>query len=245
MQDEKLEQSGVNAVARTGLAALQLDLDPSVSVTDRVHRLLRAAIIGVRLAPGTPISENSLSRQFSISRSPVRAAIQRLAEEGLVDVSPQRGSYVAALHLDELHNSHFVRRSLELALLRETAPCWTPEMTTRMRGVLTDQETALRDCDADRFLVLDETFHRTLAELSGRAGVWTAIHTAYTALVRFHYYWAQLDRLADVVQEHIAIVDALERGDGQAAEAALAGHLDMVFVILDRMPEDRRKELPF
>lgn len=245
MQDERLAKSGLSLGAPTDLATLQLDPDPGVSVTDRVHRLLRAAIIGVRLAPGTPISENSLCRQFSISRSPVRAAIQRLAEEGLVDVSPQRGSYVAALHMDQMHDSHFVRRSLEVALLRETAPRWTPEMTAQMRRVLGEQESALADCDADRFLELDETFHRTLAQLSGRAGVWAAIHTAYTALVRFHYYWAQMDRLADVVREHGAVVDALERGDSAGAEAALAEHLDMVFVILDRMPEDRRKELPF
>ncbi|WP_108485161.1 GntR family transcriptional regulator [Oceaniglobus ichthyenteri] len=245
MRDDGLAKSGAEAGAPTGLAALQLDPDPGVSVTDRVHRLLRAAIIGVRLAPGTPISENSLCQQFAISRSPVRAAIQRLAEEGLVDVSPQRGSYVAALHMDQLHDSHFVRRSLELALLRETAPRWTPEMTAQMRRVLADQDSALADCDADRVLALDETFHRELAQLSGRMGVWTAIHTAYTALVRFHYYWAHMDRLAVVVAEHSAVIDALERGDGAAAEAALAEHLDMVFVILDQMPEDRRKELPF
>lgn len=228
-----------------GLETLRLEPDTGSSVTERVHRLLRRAIIGVRLAPGTPISENSLCQQLSVSRSPVRAAIQRLAEEGLVEVSPQRGSFVAALHMDQLRDSHFVRRSLELALLRETAPVWTPAMTARLRAVVADQTKALEARDAGLFLTLDETFHRTLAELSGRTGVWAAIHAAYTSLIRFHHYWAQMDRLADVVVEHGAIIDALDRGDATAAEAALAEHLDMVFVILDNMPEDRRKTLPF
>lgn len=243
MQDKP---SARNAdTAPSGLAALRLEPDQGASVTDQVHRLLRQAIIGVRLAPGTPISENSLCQQLSISRSPVRAAIQRLAEEGLVKVSPQRGSYVAALHMDQMHDSHFVRRSLELALLHETAQIWTLEMSARMRAVIADQKRALNARDADLFLDLDETFHRTLAESSGRKGVWTAIQTPYTALGRFHHYWAQMDRLADVLTEHSAIIDALEKGDGKAAKAALATHLDMVFVILDRMPEERRKQLPF
>lgn len=231
--------------APSGLAVLQLSTDQGVSVTDRVHRLLRQAIIEVRLAPGTAISENAVCQQLSISRSPVRAAIQRLAEEGLVEVSPQRGSYVAALHMDQMRDSHFVRRSLELALLHETSQIWTPDMTAQLRAVIADQQQALNARDAGSFLTLDETFHRTLAELSGRKGVWAAIRTPYTALGRFHYYWAKMDRLADVLTEHSAIIDALEKGDGAGAKTALALHLDMVFVILDRMPEDRRKELPF
>ncbi|WP_187428218.1 HTH-type transcriptional repressor RspR [Roseobacter fucihabitans] len=243
MQDKPSVQDAERAPS--GLAALRLAPDQGVSVTDRVHRLLRQAIIGVQLAPGTPISENSLSQQLSISRSPVRAAIQRLAEEGLVEVSPQRGSYVAALHMDQMHDSHFVRRSLELALLHETAQLWTPEMTAQLRAVIADQERAVNARDADLFLTLDETFHRTLAELSGRKGVWAAIQAPYTALGRFHHYWAKMDRLADVLREHRAIIAALEQGDGDAAKAALATHLDMVFVILDRMPEERRKQLPF
>lgn len=231
--------------APSGLAVLQLSTDQGVSVTDRVHRLLRQAIIEVRLAPGTAISENAVCQQLSISRSPVRAAIQRLAEEGLVEVSPQRGSYVAALHMDQMRDSHFVRRSLELALLHETSQIWTPDMTAQLRAVIADQQQALNARNADAFLTLDETFHRTLAELSGRKGVWAAIRTPYTALGRFHHYWAKMDRLADVLTEHSAIIDALEKGDGAGAKTALALHLDMVFVILDRMPEDRRKELPF
>src|SRR5690606_19874134 len=124
----------------------------------------------------------------SVSRTPVRAAIQRLAEEGLVDVLPQRGSFVAPLRLDGLRDSHFVRRSLELALVRETVRIWTPEMGKAMHALIADQKQRLADDDPDGFLVEDERFHRALAEYSPHPGVWAAIQAAKTPLMRFHRY---------------------------------------------------------
>lgn len=228
-----------------GLSNLQLIIDRHASVSDQVHAVLRKAIVEVRLAPNESISENSICKQFSVSRTPVRAAIQRLAEEGLVDVSPQRGSFVAPLRLDGLRDSHFVRRSLELALLRETVPIWTPGMGETMRGIIANQERIVAAEDPDGFFREDERFHRTLAGYSGRQGVWSAIQAAKVPLMRFHHYWAHKNRLHDVLHEHRAIIDALDRGDATAAEDALALHLDMVFVIFDRMSEEEQARLPF
>lgn len=232
-------------VSSSGLDTLELVIDRYSSVSDQVHAALRRAIIDVRLAPGTPISENSICRQFSVSRTPVRSAIQRLSEEGLVDVSPQRGSYVAPLRLDAVRDSHFIRRSLELALLRETAAMWTPQMSETMRAVLAEQKRVTEARDADGFFRADDDFHRILAGFSGRGGVWHAIQAAKVSLMRFHRYWAQPARLSEVLREHTQIIDALDSRDMDAAESALANHLDMVFLILDRMPEEQRRKLPF
>lgn len=228
-----------------GLNALTLTIDRRQSVSDQVHAVLRKAILDVRLAPNELISENSVCKQFSVSRTPVRTAIQRLAEEGLVDVSPQRGSFVAPLRLDGLRDSHFVRRSLELALLRETAPTWTPEMSDAMRRIIADQERMVATQDSDGFFCEDERFHHALARYSGRDGVWSAIQAAKVTLNRFHRYWAHKGRLVDVLDEHRALIDALDRGDAEGAEQALALHLDMVFVIFDRMSEEEQGRIPF
>lgn len=228
----------------SGLEDIDLTVNRHSSVSDQVHAALRKAIIEVRLAPGTPISENSICRQFSVSRTPVRSAIQRLSEEGLVDVSPQRGSYVAPLQLDNLRDSHFIRRSLELALLSETVRIWTPEMSDTMREIVQEQKRVIEAGDADGFFNADEAFHRTLASFSGRGGVWQAIQAAKVSLTRFHRFWAQPDRLPAVLTEHLAVIDALDRGDGKAAEQAMTTHLDMVFIIFDRMPEEQKRKLP-
>lgn len=228
-----------------GLGTLTLEIDRFSSVSDQVHSVLRKAIVDVRLAPNERISENSICKQFLVSRTPVRAAIQRLAEEGLVDVSPQRGSFVAPLRLEGLRDSHFVRRSLELALLRGTATIWTPAMGDLMRDIIAQQQKMVEAQDLDGFFAEDERFHKALVECSNHPGVWSTIVAAKTPLMRFHRYWAYESRLVDVLNEHRAIVDALDAGNAAVAEQALAQHLDMVFVIFDRMTDEEKARLPF
>lgn len=231
------------ALGDTGLETISVVVDRHSSVSDQVHAALRRAILEVRLLPGTPISENSICRQFSVSRTPVRAAIQRLSEEGLVDVFPQMGSFVAPIRLGGLHDSHFIRRSLEVALLRDVAQLWTPEMSQTMRDSVAEQERVIACNDPDGFFQADEEFHHLLARFAGREGVWQAILSAKVALTRFYRYWAQPERLPAVIREHLAIIDALDRGDAKGAEDALSTHLDMVFVIFEQMPEDQQRSL--
>ncbi len=227
----------------SGIESVELVVNRYGSVADQVHAALRQAIVEVRLAPGAPISENSICRQFSVSRTPVRAAIQRLSEEGLVDVYPQLGSFVAPIRLGEIQDSHFIRRSLEVALLREVAPKWTKEMSRTMRDVIAEQERVIAANDASGFFHADEAFHCLLGTFSGREGVWQAILAAKVTLSRFHRYWAKPERLPAVIEEHLAVVDALDRGDAEGAEKALVTHLDMVFVIYEQLPEEERKHL--
>lgn len=227
----------------TGLEGLDLVLDRHRSATDQVHAVLRQAIVDVRLAPGSQISENSICRQFSVSRTPVRAAIQRLSEEGLVDVYPQVGSFVAPIRLVGLQDSHFIRRSLEIALLREVATLWKPEMSRAMRDIVAEQERFIAAGDGDGFFRADEAFHHLLGTFAGREGVWQAILAAKVPLTRFQRSWQTAERLPDVIREHLAVVDALDRGDPSCAEQALITHLDMIFVAVERMSEEQRKNL--
>ncbi len=235
--------AAAKTIGATGLEGLDLALDRQRSASDQVHAALRRAIIEVRLAPGSPISENSICRQFAVSRTPVRAAIQRLSEEGLVDVYPQVGSFVAPIRLAGLRDSHFIRRSLEIALLKEVAPIWTADMSRTMREIVAEQEHYIKTEDGDGFFKADEAFHHLLGTFAGREGVWQAILSAKVGLTRFQRSWQTAERLPDVIVEHLAVVDALDRGDALAAEQALMTHLDMIFVIFDRMPEDQRKSL--
>lgn len=235
--------SSETTLGLTGLEGIELVLDHRFSVTDQVHAALRRAIVEVRLAPGSPISENSICRQFSVSRTPVRAALQRLAEEGLVEVFPQRGSFVAPIRLVGLQDSHFVRRSLEIALLRQVAPEWTQGMSRKMRRKIAEQKRMIAARDGDGFFHADEEFHHLLATFAGREGVWQAILASKVQLSRFVRSWANPERLADVIREHVAIVDALDGGDAEAAERALVTHLDMIFMIYEGIPEEDQRRL--
>ncbi|RFC61996.1 GntR family transcriptional regulator [Fulvimarina endophytica] len=218
-----------------GIEGIELVVDRSSPAADQVYEALRAAIIEVRLAPGAAITENSICRQFAISRTPVRAAIQRLQREGLVDVYPQLGSYVSKIDVEDLRDFHFVRRSLEVALVREAAKVWTPAMSASLRAAVDEQKRVIAKDDPDGFFAADEEFHRLFAVLSGHEGVWKSVLAAKTQLTRFYRYWAKPQRLPDVIEEHLAVVDALDRGDGEGAVRAMTRHLDMIFLIFDEM----------
>lgn len=224
-----------------GITHLPFTLRRRDSVADQVHAALREAILNNRLAPGAAISENSICRQFSVSRTPVRAALQRLSDEGLADVFPQQGSFVSRIKVGGIHDSHFVRRTLEVALLREAAPRWTAEASRAARDSLTAQSAAIESGDVDEFHHEDERFHQIIALQAGRAGVWPTVLAAKTQLTRFIRFSGNSERLPTVVREHEAILDALDRGQAAAAQAALIAHLDKIFVLFDGLPEEERR----
>jgi DNA-binding GntR family transcriptional regulator len=232
--DSAVERSG-------GLPAIRFQLDRRLPVADQVYDALRAAIVRVHLLPGTSISENSISRQFGVSRTPIRAAIQRLAEEGLIDVYPQQGSFVAPIKLGGIGDAHFVRRALEVAVLRETAKIWSPAMSAAAHAVPAKQQVLLDAGDLDAFHAADEEFHHLLMSFANREGVWTTISAAWTRLSRFMRLFGGPDRLPLVIEEHLAIIDALDAGNAAEAEARLVTHMDRAFVLLDQLPERYRR----
>lgn len=225
---------------QSGLADLGLMVDRRSSVADQVYAALHEAITSARLLPGAAISENSICRQFNVSRTPVRAAIQRLSEEGLVDVYPQLGSYVSRINLTGMQDSHFIRRSIEVGLLREVAQRWTPAMSRGMREVVATQERAIAAGDTDGCYRYDEEFHHLFAVFAEREGVWPTVLGAKTPLTRFLRFAGNPQRLPMIPLEHLTIVDALDAGDVQGAENALVIHLDKIFVLFDALPEEER-----
>lgn len=216
-------------------------LDRRQPVSDQVYEALKQAIVSVRLLPGASISENRIGRHFGVSRTPIRAAILRLVDDGLIEVFPQQGSFVAPIKRGDLADNQFVRLSLEVAVLREVAARWTPEMSATSRAIVERQAAAVAADDVEGFHEADERFHQIMTEFAGRQGVWQAILLAKTRLTRFIRLFGQRERLPDAIAEHTAVLDALDAGDAAAAEARLVFHLDRIFTLVEKLPEERRR----
>ena len=86
------------------------------SISLRVYEAVRNAIVQLQLLPGHLLSEAELARQMGVSRQPVREAFIKLAENGLVEVRPQRGTFVKLISIREVQNSRFIRESIELCV---------------------------------------------------------------------------------------------------------------------------------
>ncbi|WP_371540025.1 GntR family transcriptional regulator [Streptomyces sp. NBC_00466] len=200
------------------------------SVRVRVHALLRSRITSLELLPGAPLSENELAAELDVSRTPVREALILLGEESLVDVFPKLGTFVSRISVDAVLEAQFMREALELAALRETVKRADAEDIAALRTILDTQRATLTAADPDAFFEEDEAFHRRLMEASGHRTLWRTVTTAKAHLDRARRLSLPLPhRIEDLIAEHTAVVDALERRDAASAEKALRGHLQGVF----------------
>lgn len=195
------------------------------SISEQLHRRLRTAIIRGDIAPGQTLSETEIGRSYAVSRQPVREAFIKLAQEGLLEVVPNRGTRVRRISMREALDARFVREAVEAAVAREAALHATADDVATLRRLVAGQRAVAPE-DADAFLALDEAFHRALAVAARREHAWAAIEGLKARMDRARYL--SLDRatpLALIVRQHKAIVDAVARHAPDGAEAAMRTHL--------------------
>jgi DNA-binding GntR family transcriptional regulator len=178
--------------------------------------------------------ERDIAEEFGTSRTPVHEAVQRLADEGLIEIVPRSGTFVSRIPLDALDEANLVRHALETAIIEKAAERVGPDDAVRLRAILAEQEAAITANDFATFHRTDERFHALLAELSGYPGVWPIIQQAKTQMDRYRQLTLPLEgRMAGVLEEHRAVVEAIEARDPARAVAAMREHLDHVMPVLE------------
>ena len=198
------------------------------SLVDQAYALLRKQIVNLSLPPESALVEQEVASVLKISKTPVREAIIRLSREGLVQVVPKSGSYVTAISLERYFEACFIRTQLEIGCVRRLALSGIGmSEQVKLKATLTEQRTALKQNDDARFFDLDEAFHRQLFEIAGLLGAWEVMQTAKAEIDRVRHlkrlFGIRQRRL--VVQEHVAIVDAVIERDPVAAERSLLDNI--------------------
>ncbi len=205
-------------------------IDQRMSRSAQAYDLLRDAIVSLWLKPGEPVNEKAICEQLGVSRTPVREALMRLADEGLVQVYPQAGTFISPIDLEHVFEGQIVRDALEMAMIRRAAHRLTPAFAARLAAILDDQRRCSARNDHQAFYVADEEFHRTISQCAGSLRIWRIINSAK----------AQLDRVRR------AIYDGLVSGKEAQAARALQIHLDTVFdavqLLMERHAEYFSKE---
>jgi GntR family transcriptional regulator, rspAB operon transcriptional repressor len=208
----------------------------AVRLSDAVYDSVREMIVRTTMPPGSRITEADIGERLGVSRTPVREALLRLAEEGLVQMVPQSGIYVAPVNFLAVSEAQFIREHLECAVIREVAAKIDGGGMALLRGTLNRQEAARDAGDIVRFYELDELLHQQLCELGGRSGVWRVIQHSKHHLDRVR--WLSLpvaEHIPHLIMQHQAVVDALGRRDPDIAEASLRVHLREVYATIERL----------
>jgi GntR family transcriptional regulator, rspAB operon transcriptional repressor len=202
---------------------------PPSTTARSIHAQIRHDIVTLRLRPGCRLSENELALRFGTSRAPVREALIRLVEEGLIEVLPQRGSFVSPISLAAMQRARFVREALEVAIVRRaTERGLSREAYDKAAAILAEQER-VQD-DPERFTMADDAFHRTLADDIGIAQIWAVIEREKSQFDRIRFLSLPVvTPVASLIVQHHDILAAIIRRDADAAEAAMRLHFSEVF----------------
>ena len=211
---------------------------------DQVYAFLHRAIVALEWLPGQKISENALAAEMSVSRTPVREALQRLEREGLVFILPQRGTFVAPLNQQAIRSAYFTRLALEKVVATEAARLRTERDIARLQGAIGEQEAVLNSSEREDFFNLNTDFHRQLIEISDLVGIGPALDGARNHLNRVrlaHLDYAGPYPLPPIIEEHRRIVAAIAAGDVATAESEMHLHIEKVLprydLLISKRPE--------
>jgi len=223
-----------------------LQLDRSRHAAPQVFEKLRELIVSLELKPGAALARGELAEAFGLSQTPIRDALIQLRDEGLVDIYPQHTTVVSRIDIAAARQAHFLRRSLELEIVRVLAERDDPALIDRLRAHI-DMQRAHREADRYQgFLEADRAFHREMHQAAGVAGLWE-LEQRYSGHVdrlrRLHLPEAgKADR---ILRDHQRIVEAIARRDAAGAQAALREHLSgtlsQVDDICERYPDYVRR----
>ncbi len=204
----------------------------------QAYRRLRQAIIVGQLPPGRTVSEQELADAFGVSRTPVREALQQLADEGLVVIRPQQGTEASRISPRRVLEAQFVREVLERAALAVTAQRGRSVEFASLGDSLAAQDRAARQDDFASFFEADQEFHSQLAALSGLEGIGRLAGTTRAHLDRVRALSLPEPRtMQRLTAEHRAVVRHLKRDEHEAADQVLRDHLRGVLAVLPRMQE--------
>nr|WP_245496757.1 GntR family transcriptional regulator [Lichenibacterium ramalinae] len=219
--------------------ATRMAVSPSGAVTaaGAIAAALRDEIAGMVLLPRTPLRDAVLCERFGTSRTPVREALIRLGEEGLVDIVPQSGTFVSRIPVDAIPEAVLVRQALEGVTVEAAARAPSGDLA-RVDAALDLQRTLAHRRDTRAFHEADEAFHEALALLAGHPNIWRLLRQVKVQLDRARRLTLPaLGRMDQVVCEHVAIRDAVAAGDAAAARAAMTLHLSVVLPDVVRLRE--------
>lgn len=194
--------------------------------TEAVSNALREAILDGALPPTTWLREDEIAAALEMSRTPVREALRRLADEGLADKTAHHGTVVAPMSLDDILALYVIRENLEGLASRLAAVRRDPELAASLREVQKEMEALAASGDAAALAKLNLVFHRLLREATGNQYLKRFLGQVEQAVRRLSpTTFTYPGRTEQACAEHLAIIEAIEAGDADAAEAAAKSHM--------------------
>ncbi|WP_257098965.1 GntR family transcriptional regulator [Pseudovibrio flavus] len=196
------------------------------SVADKVYDQLRRQIVTLQRRPRDPLREKLLVDEFGTSRTPVREACLRLQRDDLVCITPKSGTFVAPIWIPLVLDAHFLRMAAETAVIKELSVKISDEQVAELADIVERQIEARKANELAVFGRLDELFHSNLYEFAGHPHARRAVERQKVHWDRIRYVAIpDMQHTSEVIHDHNAIVEALQKRDPVLAERAVVEHL--------------------
>ncbi|SIR32849.1 transcriptional regulator, GntR family [Rhizobium sp. RU20A] len=199
----------------------------------QIYEMLRRSILMLEMAPGSAIVEKEICAATGMSRTPVREAVQKLADEGLVNVIPHSGTYVSRISVRSAEEGFLIRRALEVESVRRAAENDDPASSAELDAIIARMDAIVARKAHTTYIDTDDALHSAIARRSGLNRIWKFISMAKVDLDRMRQLSSPIPgHLESVTEQHRQIVEAVKRGKPDQAELAMRIHLETSFEVM-------------
>ncbi len=199
----------------------------ALSLEDKAFSVLEEEILTGAFKKGDALTELSLSKKLGVSRTPIRAALHRLSEDGLVSITPNRGAVVLGIDSEALVDIYKVRKRLEGLASASAAENISEELLSRLRESVELSEFYLLKNDTDRIKELDTQFHKIIYEASGNKQLEKILTELHRKIKNYRKLSLSVSgRLKASIEEHREILSAIEKRDSDLADSLTSKHIE-------------------
>lgn len=221
---------------------MNLSIDTNIdsrTMKDYVYQVLKRNIMELRLKPGSPLKKEKISRQLQVSVTPVREAFAKLAEDDLVDILPQNGTFVSHINIDKIIQAQFMRENMELAVIKLACEMDFPkDRLFKLQTIVKMQEILAEEENLIQLFELDNQFHRIVFETCNKKYVWEILQQVSTHIdrIRVLSLTTYFNR-KEIIADHQKIIDAIKDKNLELAERVVKEHTNRIKYDIEKMKE--------
>ncbi len=221
-------------------------LDRRAPLRGQIYAIVRRLIVTGRLRPGDVVSEPLIAKRLGVSRTPVREAVKRLSDEGLIDVYAQSGTFVTDISLQAIEEAFVIRAALELESVARAVPRMDARHAANLTEIMRRHEENLAGNQFADAIDADDEFHRYIAEINQMRMLWRAVDISKAHMDRGRLLvLPRPGQGALTLEQHARILDALIARDVEEAVEAMRSHLGITLAnILEQVGEDGPESWP-
>ena len=198
---------------------------PTETARDYALRAIKENIVSLDLEPGASISENEIAGFLGVSRTPVREAIQELAKAAVIEIYPQRGSYVALIDPRFVEEARFLRKVLDIAVIEEACDLALDEDIARLEENVSLQEFYLQSEAADKIFILDDEFHKLIYAAARKETLHAMRSNIMLHFDRVRTLSMKTVKDTKIVNDHRQMLEAIKNKDKETSKALVEKHL--------------------